>query len=359
LRRTYAIPVGIINNGWASLPAEALTSREALQSQPALTKYLDKETAYGAGYPKALEDYHARYQQYLSAKAQYDTALAAAPAAGTPRPQEPQKPDKPAAPDKWLCGAAHAFNGMVAPIIPYAIRGTIWYQGESNLRDTIAYRTLFPTLIADWRKKWGQGDFPFLFVQLPAFGSMNGGADPDYLVGLREAQRLTALSVPHTAMVVTIDKGDQHNFHPTRKQPVGERLALAARAVAYGEKIEYSGPVLDGIKIDGSRVRITFTHAEGLRPSDVHDGTEDGPVVVTGDKLVGFAVAGADQHYHKAEAAIDGATVIVSSPEVSTPVAVRYAWADYPTANLSNSAGLPASPFTTDNWTFATLGAGK
>ena len=219
------------------------------------------------------------------------------------------------------------FNGMIAPLLPYALRGVIWYQGESNAAQSRQYRTLFPDLIADWRRHWGEGDFPFLFVQIAPFTGMR----PE----IREAQLLTARSVHNTAMAVTLDVGDPKDIHPPHKQPVGERLALAARALAYGEQLEYSGPVCEKTDFGAGRAVLHFSHVGG-------------GLVAPGGELIGFTVAGADKVFVPAQAVITGATITVSAPGVSVPVAVRYAWADAPAGNLFNHAGLPASPFRTD-----------
>ena len=219
------------------------------------------------------------------------------------------------------------YNGMIAPLLPYAIRGAIWYQGESNVGRERQYRTLFPTMIADWRHAWGEGDFPFLFVQIAPYH----GNSPE----IREAQLLSWQNTTNTAMAVTIDCGDANDIHPPRKQPMGARLALAARAIAYGEKLEYSGPVFKSMKIEGSEVVLRFTHPGGGLVA------KDGP-------LKGFTIAGADKIFHPAQAEIRGQTIVVASDVVSRPVAVRYGWANVPEGNLFNRAGLPASPFRTD-----------
>lgn len=219
------------------------------------------------------------------------------------------------------------YNGMIAPLLPYAIRGAIWYQGESNVGRERQYRTLFPTMIADWRHAWGEGDFPFLFVQIAPYH----GNSPE----IREAQLLSWQNTTNTAMAVTIDCGDANDIHPPRKQPMSARLALAARAIAYGEKLEYSGPVFQSMKLEGSEAVLRFTHPGGGLVA------KDGP-------LKGFTIAGADKIFHPAQAEIRGQTIVVASDAVSRPVAVRYGWANVPEGNLFNRAGLPASPFRTD-----------
>jgi sialate O-acetylesterase len=219
------------------------------------------------------------------------------------------------------------YNGMIAPLRPYAMRGVIWYQGEANVGRERQYQTLFPAMIADWRRAWGRGDFPFLFVQIAPYSSMT----PE----IREAQLLSWLRTPNTAMAVTMDCGDADDIHPANKEPVGARLALAARALAYDEKIEYSGPDFDSMKVDGSKAVLHFTHLGG-------------GLVAKDGELKGFSVAGADKVFRPAQAEIAGDTVVVNSTHVPQPVAVRYGWANVPEGNLFNRAGLPASPFRTD-----------
>ncbi len=219
------------------------------------------------------------------------------------------------------------YNAMIAPLVPYAIRGVAFYQGEANYQRARQYRTLLPALIADWRSQWRIGEFPFLFVQIAPFKEQT----PE----IREAQLLAWQHTRNTAMVVTLDCGDANDIHPARKQPVGARLALAARALAYHEPVEYSGPVYAALTIDGSRALVRFSHLDhGLV-------AKDGP-------LVGFTIAGSDGVFHPAAAEIAGDNVVVTAPEVPQPTAVRYAWANAPTGNLFNTADLPASPFRTD-----------
>jgi sialate O-acetylesterase len=224
-------------------------------------------------------------------------------------------------------GPGVLYNGMIAPLLPYSIRGVVWYQGEANVGREKQYRTLFPTMIADWRRVWGEGDFPFLFVQIAPFRDMT----PE----IREAQLLAWQRTPNTAMAVTIDCGDAADIHPAHKQPMGARLALAARALAYGEKLEYSGPVLQSMRSMGGRAVLSFTHLGG-------------GLVAKGGPLIGFMIAGPDKVFHPARAVIEGDTVVVSAEQVPQPFAVRYGWANVPEGNLFNAAELPASPFRTD-----------
>jgi len=227
------------------------------------------------------------------------------------------------------------YNAMIKPIEPYTIKGVIWYQGESNADRPYQYEQLFPLLINDWRQKWGEGNFPFYFVQIAGYSANDQPPAADW-PALRYAQ-LKTLSVPNTGMVVTIDIGDYHRIHPQNKQEVGRRLALIARAKTYGENIPYSGPLYQSQKIDGNKIELSFKYA-------------DGGLVAKGDTLKGFTIAGADKVFHPATAIIEGNKVIVSVTDVASPVAVRYAWENFPICNLYNGAGLPASPFKTDDW---------
>ena len=227
------------------------------------------------------------------------------------------------------------YNGMIAPLVPFAIKGAIWYQGESNAGRARQYRTLLPTMIQDWRSRFGVGEFPFFIVQLANFMATKAEPGESAWAELREAQLLTSQRVPKSGIAVATDIGDATDIHPRNKQDVGHRLALAALAVAYGQKIEYSGPVYRALKREGNALRLRFDHTGG-------------GLMAKGDKLQGFAIAGDDKRFVWSDARIDGDTIVVSSPQVPNPVAVRYAWPDNPVANLYNRAGLPASPFRTD-----------
>ena len=234
-------------------------------------------------------------------------------------------------------------NAMISPLIPFGIRGAIWYQGESNANRAFQYRTLFPAVIKDWRALWNQGDFPFLFVQLANFQKVETKPKEDTWAELREAQLLT-LSLPNTGMAVCIDIGDAEDIHPKNKQEVGRRLALNALNLVYGQDVVYSGPMYKSMQVEGDKIRLSF---------DLFDG---GLTTKEGDKLTGFSIAGSDKKFHWADAEIDGKTILVSCKDVPVPVAVRYAWASNPICNLYNGAGLPASPFRTDSWKGITEG---
>jgi sialate O-acetylesterase len=224
------------------------------------------------------------------------------------------------------------FNGKINPLIPYAIKGAIWYQGEANSQPLRVSRYVhqLPTLIQDWRARWGS-DFPFAWVQLPNF---EGGAGRDWPL-LREAQ-LETLKLKNTGMVIAIDLGEAANIHPLNKPAVGRRLGLWALSQVYGQQGEYTGPLPAGHEVKGDRIIVKFTHADGLTAKD--------------GAVKGFLIAGEDHRWKPGVAVIDDQAVTVSSPEVKQPAAIRYAWANFPDGNLYNSAGLPASPFRTDAW---------
>lgn len=321
LHQKLNVPVGVIQSAWGGTPADAWTSLGALASDPALTPAFSDWARMLASYPQATA-------RHAIAMKRWEEAAAKAKAEGR---QAPPRPNPPVGPGShWMPGGL--YNAMIAPLTPYAIRGAIWYQGESNTGPTRApiYARLFQTMIRDWRRAWGQGDFPFLFVQLANFGKTAPGSQwPE----VREAQ-LDTLSLAKTGMAVTIDIGNPNDIHPTNKQDVGLRLGLAARAIAYGENIVYSGPIFRSAAPMEGALRLHFDFAgSGLQAK--------------GGALKGFEVAGADGKFVSADARIDGSTVIVSSSAVPKPVAARYGWSDAPECNLYNAEGLPASPFRT------------
>ena len=254
---------------------------------------------------------------------------------------------------------ASLYNGMINPLIPYAIRGVIWYQGESNANRAVDYRIAFPLMISDWRNQWQRGDFSFYFCQLANFkDKVNQPTDQNWPL-LREAQE-KAFALPNTGEAILIDVGESADIHPRNKKDPGERLARVALAKDYGQKIPYAGPMYDSVKIDGAKAIVRFKNAEtGLvaRPLPETYSVESlknktAPLVRNspGSELEGFAICGEDKKWYWADAKIAGDTVIVTSDKVPAPVAVRYAWADNPTCNLYNGADLPASPFRTDNY---------
>jgi sialate O-acetylesterase len=233
---------------------------------------------------------------------------------------------------------------MLAPVAPLSIAGALWYQGEQNSDRGYQYRKILPVMIADWRRLFAQGDFPFYIVSLPAFKPRSATpVDGDQWAETRESQALTAASVPNSCLAVTIDTGDPDNLHAKDKAPVGDRLALCALANYYGKHVVYSGPALKSVERLPGAIRLHFAHV-------------DGGLVVKGTKLEEFAIAGDDRKWYWADAHIDGHTVVVSSPSVPNPKEVRYAWQSNPAATLFNGAGLPAGPFRTDNWPGITEG---
>ena len=251
-------------------------------------------------------------------------------------------PDTPKGQISYVNISTLLYNAMLAPIIPYAMRGAIWYQGEENANRAYQYRELLPTMIRDWRHQWGT-DFPFYIVQLANYQPQLKEPNESDWAELREAQSMTT-RLENTAMSCTIDIGEADDIHPKNKQEVGRRLGLLARALTYGENIEYSGPVYKGYKMEASAIRLSFDHTTGgLKTSD-------------GKRVRGFAVAGPDHKFYWADARIEGNEIVVSSSKVKLPVAVRYAWADNPDCNVVNGEGLPMFPFRTDDWQGITYG---
>ena len=373
IRRTQKCPVGIIQGAWGGTDIETWISLAGLKQSPALTNPLsrwDKTLAeYAkiqadpkpvADYEKDLKSWMAKVQPaYIAAVKQWNADKAAGRKVGPkPRPErpEPSNPDPMGmpSPSRRPSTPTVNFNGMIAPLVPYAMRGVIWYQGESNSLRGLEYRDLFPRLIEDWRRQWQAaggtaGEFPFLFVQLPGY---RVDETPVAEIGkpwLREAQLMT-LKVPRTGMAITIDVGDPENAHPTDKLDVGLRLSLAARKLVYGEKLVASGPLFMKMQIQGDKVRVQFTETGSGLTIGQQPWCAKGVTPFPKDKLIGFFLAGEDRKWVEAEAAIDGGSVVLSSAQVPKPVAVRYGWANSPRCNLYNKEGLPASPFRTDDW---------
>jgi sialate O-acetylesterase len=329
LQKARNVPVGLIHSSWGGTVAEAWTSREGLEAVPELKGLADHQAALLRDYPKQQDRYLHALQDYVAVA---ERSRNAGKLIEGPPPLFPPSPSHNAN------GASNLYNGMIAPLQPYAIRGAIWYQGESNVGRAKQYQTLFPVMIKDWRERWSEGDFPFLFVQLAPFQPIVKEPQESAWAELCEAQLLTSMRVPQTAMAVITDVGDEYDIHPRKKAPVGNRLALAARALAYGEKIEYSGPVYDAMTVEGNKAILRFKQTEGGLVA------RDGP-------LHGFTVAGEDHKFVHAQAEIRADTVVVWSDMVARPTAVRFGWANYPVVNLWNKAGLPASPFRTDRST--------
>ena len=352
---TENVPVGLIGSNVGGTPAQAWTSLEGLESDPALKTAYAKTISKITADPAATKATHDEWlanggQAYKDAFNKWRMDDNAAKAKGLTH--DDPKPTPPAAPEPPNEGSTGLptvlYNGMIAPLQPFAIKGVIWYQGESNAGGN-TYAKLFPTMIEDWRKHWGQGDFPFLWVQLPNYTARV--TDPNGPTGWATTREIQAdgLKVPATGMAVTIEAGDGGNLHPPYKDIVGHRLALAAEHVAYGKDLVYSGPIYDSLKIDGAKAIVTFKNVgTGLK---IAVPTVQPPKFVPPptDKVAGFAIAGSDKQYYWADAAITGTdSVTLSSSDVPAPVFVRYAWGPDPEVNLYNSADLPACPFRSD-----------
>lgn len=313
VREHHPVPIGIVDASWGGAPLAAFTPLTTIASDPALQPAILHWSR--------MADQHGTTLLEIE-KEKREVEAAPAREAGQAPPAPRWRPGL----EAWA--PAGIYNAMIAPLTPHAIRGVLWYQGESDASPERApvYARLFETTIRSWRRAWGVGDFPFLFVQLANWTAGPGNAWPE----LREAQ-LQTLSVANTAMAVTIDVGNPTDIHPRDKRTVGTRLALAARALSYGEAIPYAGPLLRQATPEGSALRVHLDHAEGL--------------TTRGSPVAGFEIAGADGRHVAADARIEGTTVLVSSPLVAAPRSVRYGWADNPTVSLYNAAGLPASPF--------------
>ncbi len=304
------VPIGVIESNWGGTVVESWTSLMALSSDASLMPVF-------AARARMAEN---EIQNRLIVKEE-EKVKAQAKLEGRPEPIFPWH-----APLGWWEPSV-LFNAMIAPLTPFPIRGVIWYQGESNsaLDRYAMYARTFRTMIRDWRRRWHNPDLPFLYVQIANYKS----TDLEDWAPIREAQ-LQTLGLRHTAMAVTIDIGNPDDVHPTNKQEVGRRLSLAARHLVYGEALEYSGPVYHQVTQEGTQMRVWFDHAEGLNAKG---------------GLTAWEIAGEDGKYVPASAKIDGSTVLVSAPSVPSPKFVRYGWANSPDCNLYNAAGLPASPF--------------
>jgi len=327
LQKARRVPIGLIHTSWGGSPAEGWTRQEILAANPDFQRsILDPYPAQRKAFDQNLAAWE---KETAELKAQGKQ-----PARGRPYP--PWKPSE-------------LYNGMIYPLIPYAIAGAIWYQGESNAGRAHEYGRLFPSMIQNWRSDWGQGDFTFLAVQLAPWdrnkkrsleeiAATPGESD---WAELRESQLFTTRVLRNVGMAVITDVGDKDDIHPQKKEPVGARLALAARRITYGERLTHAGPEYRSVSFRRGEARLRFNHTgQGLE--------------ARGGRLTGFQICGTDRTWVWAEARIEGSRVIVSSPKVPQPVAVRYGWSDYPIVNLFNADGLPATPFRTDNFPMIT-----
>jgi sialate O-acetylesterase len=336
VQQDLKVPIGLIWASHGSSSAETWIPREALMGDPDFSEMFEREKA--ANYPVLMAE-------YTVALSNWQVKADAARQLNQPPPAKPTSVK-----EKYAYIIRHApgntFNGGISPLIPFGLRGVLWYQGEHNAPRGYQYRKVLPILIHQWRTLWGQGDFPFLIVQLPGYGSNPAEPRDSEWAELREAQAMTARTVTNCGYAVTIDIGESRNIHPINKWDVGKRLALLALGTVYGRDLPYSGPVFDKMTAEGDVLRLQFQHTAG----GLVAGTNG-----VAQPLRGFAVAGADRHYVWANARIDGDSVIVTATNVAAPVAVRYAWANSPVCNLYNRAGLPAAPFRTDDWPGCTV----
>src|SRR3989441_6394143 len=329
LEKELRVPIGLINSSYGGSQAEAWTPVDYLLASDDLRPTVERTKIWDEERPRVRAEYDEALKKW---RAEADKARAAGA-----RPQP-----SPAVPDalREYRVASSIYDGMIAPLIPFFIRGAIWYQGESNEARAQQYGVLLPTMIKAWRERWGEGNFPFGIVQLPNYRDPKAEPADGAWGHLREAQRRTALITPNTGLIVTIDMGEAHDIHPKDKLDVGKRVALWALGDVYGRKMTKSGPVLRNAKISGSKIILTFDETgQGLRIRD-------------GDKLEEFAIAGADHKWHWTSAKIVGKDrVEVWSDQVPQPLAVRYAFNNNPKhPNLTNETGLPAAPFRTDDW---------
>lgn len=297
------VPIGLLDINWGGTVSEAWTSEVALKSNSDFKDVVQKNLNDG--------------------------------------PKDFSNPDD-RKPNSW---PTSLFYGMLEPVIPFGIKGALWYQGESNAPRAYQYREIFPLMIEDWRNHWGQGDFPFLWVQLANFKQPKDNPEDSDWAELREAQTM-ALSLPNTGQAVIIDKGEANDIHPRDKWTVGQRLAMSAMKVVYGQNVVHSGPTYKSMKVEGKTVRVSFDNiGSGLVVNDKYGYAK------------GFAVAGADKVFHWVKGRQDGNDIILETSTISAPVAVRYGWADNPDdVNIYNQEGLPANPFRTDEWQGITYG---
>ncbi len=330
LHETLDVPVGLIDNAWGGSACEAWIRRDLLEKDARFAGLMARWKQTEANVEKAMVSYNKQM-------AAWREAAAAAKKAGKPQPRRPGR-----SPQAALTGnqrPANIYNGVLKPTIGYGIRGAIWYQGESNANRAYQYRELFPYMIQTWREEWGQGDFPFYWVQLADFRNESTEPTDSAWAELREAQTMTMQRLPNTGQAVIIDIGEGRDIHPRNKQGVARRLARWALAKDYGHEVVHQSPTWVSMEKEGNRVTLTFDHVgQGLYTFDVN-------------RPLGFTIAGSDKKFHNASAQLKGKNqIVVWSDSVAEPVAVRYAWADNPICNVYSRDGLPATPFRTDDW---------
>lgn len=316
IEKATGYPVGIINATWGGTPAESWTKKEVLEADADLSPILARYQKQVEVFPVENEKYRAALEKWRADTSKGKGAAPTAPI-GPTHNKSPYK----------------LYNGMIVPVQPYTIKGVIWYQGESNADRAYQYRRLFPAMIKNWRDDWRNDKLPFYFVQISPHRSQNAE--------IRDAQLYVYRSVPNTGMAVTTDNGDSLDIHPRNKELVGKRLSLWALKNEYGKKdLVVSGPLYKGLKVEGNKIRISFDYDKGLTAKD--------------GALKEFTITGDDKVFVPAQATIEGTTIVVWNDNVKNPKAVRFAWRNIPHPNLYNGAGLPASPFRTDDWKLAT-----
>jgi sialate O-acetylesterase len=360
-------PVGMISSNWGGTPIQTWMSLEAFKSVPALSKYVDEYAKALATHAKVMADpsidaaYKADWKAWTkdvapsqdAAVKAWNAAVEAQKTGGPdpgPKPKpsrpEPQNPDPTGIP---LGGyrpqsPGIAWNAMYEPMVPYAVKGALWYQGEANVSHYKEYGLLLRTMVEDWRKQFGEPEMPFLVVQLPANGKNNAKSE---LAHMREAQA-TVLQLPHTGLAITFDVGNPANVHPANKVDLAHRLTLVARGSVYGEKVDYTGPVMQSATAEGATMRVRFKGGDGVLKIAQQPWVAADTTPFPTDRLIGFQIAGADKVFHEATAKIAGDSVLLTADGVSSPKYVRYAWDESPRANLYDGNGLPAAPFRTD-----------
>jgi sialate O-acetylesterase len=328
LRKELKVPIGIISSAYGGTPAESWTPEPTLAADPLLSSALEKRKNYPSEYTKLLAEYEQK-------KPAFEAAMAAAQIAGT-KPPPKLNPPQPVGNNPYL--ASVLWNSMISPLVPYPIRGVIWYQGEANAKRAEKYEHLLSSMIGAWRRAWKLGDFPFLIVQLADFNNDPEGPAGTSWARLRDAQTAVADKIPHCGVAVTLGLGEADDIHPQRKMEVGQRLALLARKIAYEQDIACTGPVLQTAQGTGKGMELTFqSDKKSLRTSDSKEPRS-------------FSLAGRDLKFYPAAARIEGQRVVLSSPEVPEPAFARYAWSNRPeNPNLTDDSGLPARPFRTDS----------
>jgi sialate O-acetylesterase len=338
LQKQLNVPVGIIQTAWGGTIVEAWMPMATIKAIPDTQPIFERWDKLVADYPALKKKYD---DDLPRLKQEWEAAAAKAKAEGKPAPRMARPPSGPDSPN----GPANLYHGMIHPLVPVAIRGAIWYQGESNASRAEQYQKLFPAMIRAWRELWAQGDFPFYFVQLANYMATKPEPGDSPWAELREAQAMT-LALQNTGMATAIDIGEEKDIHPRNKQEVGRRLALLAMARTYGKKeLPDSGPTYKSMALEGAAIRLAFDNPGG------------GLATRDGGAPKGFAIAGEDKKFVWADAKIEGDAVVLTCAAVPKPVAARYAWADNPdTANVVNKAGLPMFPFRTDTWPGMTAG---